>query len=96
MIPVLDHLAVQAVVAAVNCHIAPLDRLEAIERLRQRASEPFQSVELVPGEEVAVGQPPALQRALQQLYPLLFSRRATSSILIWRNFDSGRTQNTSA
>jgi hypothetical protein len=77
VIAMLDFLATQALVAAVNGHAAPLDRVQAVERLGQRAGQPLQLVELVAREQVAVRQPPALQRALQQLYALLLGRKVS-------------------
>ena len=75
VIAVLDLPAVQAAVAAVDGHAVALDRVQAIERLGQRARQRLQRVELVAGEEVGMGQPPAFERALQQLHALRLCRK---------------------
>ena len=68
---VLDLLATEALVAAINRRPGLPGGLLAIEGLGQRAGQGLQLAELVAGEEVAVGQAPAFERALQQLHALL-------------------------
>jgi len=71
----LNLLAAQALVTAVNGRSAFFNRLPAIQRFRQRPCQRLQFVELVAGEKISVRQTPALQRALKQLNALRLLRK---------------------
>ena len=64
---VVNFPAAQTFVAAIGRHAAGLDRVLAVQGFGQRAGEQFQFFKLIAGEQIGVAQPPAGERALQQL-----------------------------
>jgi hypothetical protein len=68
MVAVLDFLAIEALVAAINGHTVPLNRLQAIQSLRQSQGDCLKLAQFLPAEEIRMSQPPALQRSLEQLH----------------------------
>jgi hypothetical protein len=68
MVAALDLPASHACVAAIDRCRAAQDRFHAIERLRQGSSQHFQKLESITGKKISLGQPPSLQRALEQVH----------------------------
>ena len=77
MAAVRDFTASGALVAgvALRRRLVSLFPALTIESLGQRARQLFKLSEMVSGKQVRMGQPPALQRTLQQLHTLLLFRR---------------------
>jgi hypothetical protein len=70
---VQDFAAGGALVAAIDRFADFFRRVLAVERLSERAGHGLQPFELMAAEEVGVCQALALERALEQLNPLLVS-----------------------
>src|SRR6266850_1467501 len=71
----LNFLAAQALIAAIDGRAALSYWLLAIQRFGQRAGQRLQFIQLMAGEKVPMRQTPALQRALKQLDPLRLLRK---------------------
>ena len=75
---VVDFPAAWAGVAAIRGCAAGFDRFLAVEGFGECAGEQFQFFKLVAGKQVGVSQPPARQRALEQL---------NAPRLLWKMFE---------